>query len=266
VWPLVEATQRFAEVVGRRPESAVPLDEAAFLIAAHARERLDVAEQLGRLDELANAVGEPSLDAVCALLFEREGFAGNRSEYYDAENSYLDAVLDRRQGIPITLSVLTMEVARRVGIGLVGIGMPGHFLTRTAEGPYVYLDAFDGGRRMAPEDCAELFVNMTGGQVLDPAALEPVGTHAILGRMLNNLKGIALQGGDRAMLAWVLRLRTLLPGIPLSERRELAGVLAAGGRLVEAAQELETLADLTPDADASAAFRRRATALRAQLN
>jgi regulator of sirC expression with transglutaminase-like and TPR domain len=266
VWPVVDATERFAELVGQRPESAVPLDEAAFLIAAHAHDGLDVAEQLGRLDDLAGAVDGTGLDAVCTSLFEREGFSGNRAEYYDAENSYLDAVLDRRRGIPITLSVVAMEVARRVGIGLVGIGMPGHFLIRTADAPYVYVDAFDGGRRMSPEDCAELFVNMTGGQVLDPGALEPVGTLAILGRMLNNLKGIALQGSDRPMLAWVLRLRTLLPGIPLSERRELAGVLAAGGQIVEAAHELETLADLTPDADASDAFRRRAMALRAQLN
>jgi regulator of sirC expression with transglutaminase-like and TPR domain len=262
----VDVTERFAELVGRRPESAVPLDEAALLIAAHAHADLDVDAQLGRLDELAAAVEAPNLDALCALLFEREGFVGNREAYYDVENSYLDAVLERRRGIPITLSVVAMEVGRRIGVGLVGIGMPGHFLTRTADAPYLYVDAFDGGRRLGAEDCAELFVNQTGGQAFDPGALEPVGTLAILGRMLANLKGIALQATDRAMLTWVLRLRTMLPGVPLSERRELAGVLVAGGRIVEAAHELEALADLTGDAKASDAFRRRATALRAQLN
>lgn len=261
----VVPTERFAEIM-RAEEQAVPLDEAALLIAAHAHPTLDIAHQLARMDELAAKVADPDVASVCELLFGAEGFAGNRDDYYDVENSYLDTVLDRRRGIPISLSVLLIEIARRAGVVMVGVGMPGHFLTATAGEPRVYVDAFDGGRQLSVDDCAALFVTQSGGQPFDPALLAPVGPFAIIARMLANLKGIAAQAQDRAMLTWVLRLRCAVPGVPLAERRELAGVLVANGQVVDAAHELEALADLTADPAASDAFRRRAVSLRAQLN
>ncbi|HMC70976.1 MAG TPA: transglutaminase-like domain-containing protein, partial [Mycobacteriales bacterium] len=123
----VDATERFVEVVAGR-EPALPLDEIAFLIAAHAHGGLDVDAQLTRLDELADQVRDPTLDGLRRLLFRDLGFTGNEGDYYDARNSFLDDVLDRRTGIPISLAVLTMEVGRRVGVPLAGVSMPGHFL------------------------------------------------------------------------------------------------------------------------------------------
>src|SRR3954468_18824427 len=107
-----EATERLAALVAG-PEGALPLDEAAFLVAAHAHPGLDVDAQLRRLDDLAAGVAAPHLDALRRHLFGELGFSGNDVDYYDPANSFLDDVLDRRLGLPITLAVLMMEVGRR---------------------------------------------------------------------------------------------------------------------------------------------------------
>src|SRR5204862_32917 len=125
----VDATGRFADLVNGR-EAELPVDEAALLIAAHAYPELDVAEQLARLDALALWCFAPTLDALVEHLFVDEDFHGNADDYYDPRNSFLNDVLDRRVGIPITLSVLTMEVGRRIGVPVAGVSMPGHFLLR----------------------------------------------------------------------------------------------------------------------------------------
>src|SRR5256885_16075663 len=123
----MDPTGRFAELVNGL-EAALPLDEAGLLIAAHAKPELDVGEQLARFDALADRVGEPTLDGLRRLLFRDLGFAGNEDDYFDPRNSYLDDVLERRTGIPISLAVVMMEVGRRVGVPLSGVSMPGHFL------------------------------------------------------------------------------------------------------------------------------------------
>lgn len=248
-------------------EADLPLDRAALLLAAHAHRDLDVDATLAELDDLAGTARArgATLGAVTDVLFRDHGLQGNRGAYYDPANSYLDDVLHRRVGIPIALSVVLIEVARRVGIPLVGIGMPAHFLTRTVREPHVYLDAFDGGRMLDEAECAQLFRTLSGGQELDPSTLVEVGRRAILARMLANLKAIALQTADRPLLTWVLRLRVGIPGIDAGERRELAGVLAAGGRFLEAANELDTLAAAV-GGPAGEQFRRQATTLRARLN
>ena len=131
----MDPAERFASIV-RAPETDIRLDEAAFCIAACARPdaqpRLDVDEWCARLDALAAASPEPTFEGVRTLLFVTEGFRGNTDDYGDPRNSFLDAVIERRCGIPITLSVLLIEVARRHGVEVLGIGMPGHFLVREA--------------------------------------------------------------------------------------------------------------------------------------
>ena len=117
----------------------------AFLIAAHAHPQLDVGAELARLDDLAARCATPTRDGVLAQLFGTEGFHGNEDDDYDPENSMLDTVLDRRIGIPITLSVLAIQVARRVGVTLTGIGAPGHFIVRDADDG-TYFDPFHRGR------------------------------------------------------------------------------------------------------------------------
>src|SRR5680860_971 len=128
----MEATERFAEMVGR-PEPEIALDEAALLIAAHAYPALDIGQQLDRLDDLADQADGTGLDGLVRSLFGTQGFTGNTQDYYDPRNSYLNDVLDRRVGIPISLAVLAMSVGERVGVTLAGIGMPGHFLLRSGD-------------------------------------------------------------------------------------------------------------------------------------
>ena len=235
-----------------------------MLIAAHARPDLDVEGELRRLDELASQFEGQGAAALRRWLVEDQGFLGNTSAYYDDRNSMLDQVLTRRLGIPITLSVVMIEVGRRRGVDLVGIGMPGEFLVREAHDANAFHNVF----RHAELDLGgveRLFRRMHGLEArFDSSMLNPCGPVEIVSRMLANLIGIHLQTMDRSSLAWVLRLRTLLPDAPASEYRQLAGVLEHLGRFWDAADVLDDLALLRPDQ--SDVHRRSADRLRARLN
>jgi regulator of sirC expression with transglutaminase-like and TPR domain len=263
----VDATDRFAALLnGPADELDDNLDLAALLIAAHARPDLEPDGYLARLDELAHACDEPVLAEVTHVLFGVEGFRGNEGDYYDPRNSYLDEVLDRRVGIPITLSVVLMEVARRLGIDVAGVSMPGHFLVRLAGEPAVLLDAYAGGLLISEAECKQRFRAVQGEAVpFDPAYLVPVGPLDIVARMLNNLRNIHLQRQDSRNLEWVLRLRGLLPGASIDDRSERAGVLVALARFDEAADVLDALAEEAPEPRAES-FTAKARRLRARLN
>jgi regulator of sirC expression with transglutaminase-like and TPR domain len=255
---------RFAALMAG-PEASVPLDEAALLVAAAVRPELDEAAARAGLDEVAAAAVAPTLDGVRRCLFHELRFAGDHVDYYDLRNSCLDQVLERRLGIPITLSVLMLEVGRRVGVPLVGVSMPGHFLVRDQLDPDVFVDPFAGGAVLDAGGCEARFRELHGPEAaFDPASLEPVGTRAIVARMLANLDAIATARGDRRLLERVVRLRTLVPGTPAPMHRRLAEVLASSCRFGEAADVLEGVAAGGiggTDADAEAARR-----LRARLN
>jgi regulator of sirC expression with transglutaminase-like and TPR domain len=212
--PRMDVTTRFAQlVVG--PEESLPLDEAALLIAAHARPDLDVDEQLRRLDALAADVREPTLDGLRRLLFRDLGFGGNEVDYYDPANSYLNDVLDRRTGIPISLSVVMLEVGRRVGVPLSGVSMPGHFLVRDKVDPEVFVDPFARGAVLDRRGAEARFHVIQGpGAVFDPKFLEPVGRLAIVSRMLANLEGLSRSRHDAGMLRWVRSLRATTHAAP----------------------------------------------------
>ncbi len=264
----MDLTIRFTELV-QGPEEQLPLDEAALLIAAHAFPGLDVAQELRRLDELAAGITEPTLQAWRRHLFVDLGFSGDVGRYFDPANSFLNEVVRRRTGLPITLSVLGMEVGRRVGLRLEGVGMPGHFLLRyvagAGTGGEVYVDPFDGGRVLDRAGCVERFRAVNGPDTpFLPAYLDPVGPLAILSRMLNNLKSVYANRGKVAPLEWVLRLQVALPGATPAERRDWALVLGASGRFVEAATELEHLVDVLPDQEER--LLSEAFAFRARLN
>lgn len=263
----MDASDRFGELVSGPPDVlAGSLDEAALLIAAHARaadDPLDVGAYLRRLDELAARCEEPTADALLHHLFVVEGFTGDTERYYHPRNSYLDEVLERRLGIPITLSVVTVEVGRRLGVPVTPIGMPGHFLVRI-EGALI--DPFEGGRKLTVAECEERFRSIYGEATpFDVALLEPATPHEIIARMLANLRQIHLSRRDSANLEWVLRLRAMLPGTTLEEKAERAGVLAALGRFDRAADLLD---DLAPGADEgrARALSNKAKQLRARLN
>jgi len=254
--------ERFAALV-TRPDDEIPLDEAALVIAAHARPDLDIAAELGRLDDLAAGCKEPTLDGLTHHLFDELGFLGNTENYQDPDNSYLDQVLRRRLGIPITLSVLTIEVGRRLGVALDGIGMPGHFLVGHRAEPGTFLDPFGGGRRLDVAGCRAIFESL-GGTAWDDSFLDPVGARTILTRMLLNLQGLFLPS-DLLSASCVLELRLPIPGLAVADRLGVARALGSLGRFGTAAAELDRVAAELP-AEEAATITAEAKGLRARAN
>ena len=229
--------RRFA-ALAERPDAEIDLVEAALLVAAEEYPDLDVRHYRRVLDRLCDGarmrVGEAAIGArgglgpcevVGALnryLFEECGFRGNREAYYDPRNSFLNEVLDRRLGIPITLSLLYIEVGRRAGLPLVGIGFPGHFLVGCdAPEGRLLIDPFDGGRLLTELDCIAILTRLHGRPVpLARHYLAPIGPRAFLVRMLANLKSIYLEREDYCRaLAAVERILLLTPDA-WEERRD----------------------------------------------
>lgn len=252
-----DPTERFGALVAG-PHAAFPLDEALLLIAAHVHPMLDVAAELTRLDDLAAGVRARTVDGLRVHLFDELGFSGDTVTYHDPRNSLLPAVLDRRVGIPISLAAVALEVGRRCGVGLVGIGMPGHFLLRSADPPHRYFDPFAGGAELDVQGCHRLFAPLAPGVPWDDAFLRPSEPAAIVARVLANLAAAFRRAGDRPNLCWTLGLRLLLPGSTSTERRELGVLLGASGRFAQGATVLEASGE---DRDQAAAAR-----LRARLN
>ena len=238
------------------------------MIAAQAEPDLDVAAQLARLDDLAAQIGRATTEQVCGLVFQTLGFRGDHKTYDDPRNSYLNRVLDRQIGIPITLSVLLMEVGRRCGVHLEGVGMPGHFLVRDPDQPDLLIDAFSGGRRLDHAACAQLLHTMVGSEVaLQPALLAPIGTRTILARMLANLDQSFRRRENRDGARWATRLRAAIPGLPTVEQIAMAESLAGLGCHEEAASLLEELASRPGEsAEAARSLRTRARGLLAPFN
>jgi len=237
----------------------------AALIAAHAHPDLEVGTILDLLDGLADDAAGRDADSLAQFLFVERGFAGNTSDYGDPRNSYLDDVLRRRLGIPISLSLLIMEVGRRLELPVLGVSMPGHFLVRPARDQGVWFDPFHGGRRLDEESCRELFARVRGADAeFRPAYLDPTTASAIVERMLMNLQHSLLRR-DPSAAAWVVRLRLRMPGQTTEERAGLATVLATLGLFIEAADELDAVAgELT--GEAAERVTHQAAALRARGN
>jgi regulator of sirC expression with transglutaminase-like and TPR domain len=198
-----EEIQRFAAAV-QRDDDDIELDVAALLIGAWEHEGFDVEPHRRALDRIAASAaratgGGAGARAVVATLFSDLGFRGNTADYYDPRNSFLAEVLERRVGIPITLSVLTIEVARRIGVRAVGVGFPGHFLVRVDDGPTsLILDPFNGGAELDRPALESLLARTAGPDArLDETSLAACSKRATLIRMLNNLAGIYERSGDR---------------------------------------------------------------------
>ena len=215
--------ERFAALV-QRDDADIRLDEAALLIGAWEHEAFDVAPHLRALDALARRAA-PAIEnaatpdaagrALAATLFKELAFRGNTAAYYDPRNSFLADVLDRRLGIPISLSVLYMEVARRLGLAVGGVGFPGHFLVRVDGGAApLILDPFANGAALSRADLEALLERASGPDArLADVSLAPSPKRAILVRMLNNLAGIYGRDGDTDRSLEVLeRVAALDPG------------------------------------------------------
>ncbi|MFT4659430.1 MAG: regulator of sirC expression with transglutaminase-like and TPR domain [Ilumatobacter sp.] len=200
----------------------INLDEACLAMSSAIQRPLDEIEWLASLDLLAAECPTPTPDGVARYLFNELGFRGNTGAYYDWRNSCLDRVIATRVGIPISLSVLMIEVARRVGVRLVGVGMPAHFLVRTVSGPERFFDPFDAGRELDAAQARELFERLTRNQVSwSESYLEPTLAQPIVVRMLNNLRAIFQGRSDEIRLALVMQMRLQIPQLAVSESDEI---------------------------------------------
>jgi regulator of sirC expression with transglutaminase-like and TPR domain len=221
---------RFAELAVL-DEEVFPLDRAALTIGLEEYPALDIETYLRRLDTLAarteilagrDRSGTNLLDCLNEVLFVQEALRGNTEDYYDPRNSYVNEVLDRKQGIPISLSVIYIEVARRINFPVHGVGFPGHFIVRCAANEReMFIDPFHNGRVLSIDDCQELLDRVYGGSVpVQPTYLHPMEKKAIITRMLFNLKGIYYQAEEHhKALSVIERILTLNPGL-LSEIRD----------------------------------------------
>jgi regulator of sirC expression with transglutaminase-like and TPR domain len=275
----VSTRDRFASVVRA---SSVDLAEACLLIASEADPELSVREWLDALDELAAGMGAftppgdagpvDQADALRAYLGDKCGFSGEARDYRDVRSSLLHEVLRRRRGLPILLSVVWLEVARRHDIPAYGIGAPGHFLVGIGlPGSAVVVDPFNGGVRVDGDDIAML-VEDAAGVPLHPGHLDPATPIEILQRILTNIRAGASQDplsveGARTSL-WAVELSLLLPHHPLALRREHGEALMRLGEFVRAADELDTFAEAVSATDpvAAEAAERLARMSRSRLN
>ena len=248
------------EELAKTRDDEIDVARGAALIARDAYPKLDVDALLARFDELAAPLialdlGKRSVDEQVKLVSEHVyvtlGFSGNETDYYDPKNSLLPDVIDRRLGIPISLAVVYVEIARRSGVAARGVGFPGHFLVRVdaAESTPVFVDPFFGGRALDRAALQRLLrrSNAPERSVTDDL-LEPAASRSILTRMLVNLKWIYATRGDlaRALLA-LDRLVSLTPD-SVAALRERASLSARLGAVEAARADLSRLLELQPDA------------------
>lgn len=249
---------RLAEELSRSEET-LGLARAALLIAQEEYPQLSVDLYLARLDQVAEEVKDRLanesapvivLDELLRTLYVRRKFSGNREAYYDPRNSFLNDVLDRGVGIPLTLGMVILEIGWRLGLPLEGVNFPGHFLVRfTGAEVRLLIDPFDQGKLRFEQDAQQLLDQGYGGMVSMRSSFLRVATKRdMVLRMLTNLKGIYTKiGDDRRALAAVERLLMIIPTAPL-ESRSRGMLLARLGRHEEAASQLEAYLRVSPSA------------------
>jgi regulator of sirC expression with transglutaminase-like and TPR domain len=264
--------------LAKNPSTSLDVAELALLIARDEFPSLKVASYLGRLDEMADQVRlnlrgslEDRVGGLCRFLFDELRFRGNVKHYYDPANSYLNRVLIRRVGIPITLSVVAMAVGTRAGLEVHGVGLPGHFVAKAVEGDdEVLFDPFHGGQLLTPCDCEQLVQQVTGEPfAATPESLRPTPPGLLLQRLLMNLKGAYIREGDFERAARVIgRLRQLVPQDPCEQRDLGVCLLQLGqaGRAVNLLSGYLAASPNGPDAEQVSQLLRQAQADVARWN
>lgn len=265
---------RFRRLVRQRD---CDLAEAALLVCAEFQPEVDVDAELLRLDAIADALRshgfisstpESDAEALAAWLGEELGFGEPEGDYYDPRNALLTDVLDTKEGLPITLSIVYIAVAQRLRIPAHGIGLPGHFVTGIGRGPDpVVIDPFHGGRTLDEDDLIELVHEATGGQSsYTPGMLRATPPPDVMRRLLHNLTRDLANQGDLQSATLAHELLLLLPSAPAADLRRYGELLARVGRYDEAARRLDDYVKVADDAELRAEARRMAQRARAKLN
>jgi regulator of sirC expression with transglutaminase-like and TPR domain len=255
-----------------RPEEKIDLGRAALTIAQTEYPDLDIGDFLSRIDALAVEVarGCPAdadvhrtVAALNTVLFKQHGYRGNQADYYDPRNSFLNQVIERRTGIPITLSVLYMEVAQRVGLKLEGIGFPGHFMVKHVRGgEEMIIDPFHRGEIKSREDLARLIQDRYGGKVsLSEELTQAAGKKQILKRMLTNLKMIYTQKNDLVKSLSALDRLVILDPAAAADIRDRGAIYLRLECFTQAREDLQRYLRLAPDAEDAAEVREQIVSL-----
>lgn len=244
-----------------RGEDEPDLTRLALEVARDAYPTLDPAAYLAKIDALAERVRDRCppgakprhiLGQINWVLFVEEKFRGNVDDYHDARNSYLNQVLDRRLGIPISLSLLYLAVADRLGLAMSSVNLPAHFVIRADHGPgVVFVDPFHGGELLDRKGCEALVARVTGREpaALPDAALAPCQPRVVVARMLRNLKAAYLREQDFAGSLPVLRRLVALDKADPEERRDLGVACLHAARAGEAIDHLTAYLEARPEAD-----------------
>src|SRR5690348_14831013 len=273
-----EIADAFAGLVGQDiDDERIDLLRAALTVARTEYPSLDLDSYVARVDRLAEHVGSRIRDvgdtaqtiyALNTVLFQDEGLRGNRQDYYDPRNSFINDVLDRRLGIPISLAVLYMEVARRIGFPLFGVGMPGHFLLKhyDLEGRQVLIDCFDKGHILSDSDCQQRLDEIYSGQLpLQPDFLLAVSRRQILTRILNNLKTVYLSTRSfKKALPPIDLVLVIYPRSP-EDMKQRALLRYSLGLMRGAAEDLEQYLKMSPDSSDADDVRQMALSIRRSL-
>jgi len=250
-----------------QPDAQINLAASALYIAQEEYPELEVAAYLNALDVMATEIEERlpveryplrMLQSLNQYFYDDLGYTGNTSDYYDPRNSFLNDVIDRRTGIPITLSLVYLEVAGRLDFPMVGVNMPGHFLIRPEfQDAGIFVDTFNRGEILFEQDCEERLAQIYGRPVqLQPRFTEAVSSRQLLTRMLTNLKFIYLNRKDLSRaLAAVERILLLFPDAPM-ELRDRGLLYYQLGYLSKASQDLEIYLAMLPNAADADAIRR----------
>jgi regulator of sirC expression with transglutaminase-like and TPR domain len=259
-----------------RPDATIDLAKAALLIAKEEYPGLEIGRYLSTLDRMAaevrrrvSSTQDPHrlIAGLNEYLFQEQGFHGNVEEYYDPRNSFLNDVLDRRTGIPISLSAVYLEVGRRLGLRLHGVGMPGHFLVKyLGADEEIVIDPFHGGAFLSPAGCQRILDQIYEGKIpFEPQFLAALGTRQILARMLNNLKAIYVARQEyMKALGVVERLLILEPEAP-SEIRDRGLLSCQLKRFARALEDLEQYLRLASDAEDAGVIRDHLRSIRQRV-
>jgi regulator of sirC expression with transglutaminase-like and TPR domain len=259
-----------------RPEDQIDLARAALEIARDDCPSLDVGEYLSRIDQLAVAVkrrvdgGSNIYRTIAALnyvLFQEQGFHGNRENYYDPKNSFLNEVIDRNTGIPITLSILYMEVAQRVGLLLRGVSFPGHFLVKyVGDDEEIVIDPFNKGEIKSDESLSKLLDDLYQRRLaLHRDLLSPVTKKQIIKRVLNNLKMIYLRENNLVKALAVLQRLVIVDPRSEEDIRDRGAVYLKLECFNYALADFENYIQIAPDATDAGAVKEQIINLTKQV-